>query len=177
MDKLTFTVANNHHAAEIARLHILSWQQTYHEMLKADYLNNLAPQERLALWQARLSEPTDNQYVLMAEIDNNLAGFICVYADKDSEYGSLLDNLHVASHYHGKGIAKQLIAKAVTWLNTHAKHPALHLEVLAGNHNAIKVYQKLGGQNIKQGVWHAPCGSLVDEYIYLWPNKHPLANL
>ena len=96
-------------------------------------------------------------------------GFICVYADHSEEHGSLLDNLHVDSNYHGNGIAKQLITLAMTWLKENAKRPSVHLEVLSGNQHAIKVYEKLGAKRIKEGVWHAPCGSLVDEYVYLWP--------
>lgn len=92
-----------------------------------------------------------------------------------AELGNLLDNLHVDGHYHGNGIAKQLMSMATQWLQANAKHPSIYLEVLSGNHHAIKVYEKLGAKRVKAGVWHAPCGSVVDEFVYQWSDKTQLS--
>ncbi|WP_372771037.1 GNAT family N-acetyltransferase [Pseudoalteromonas sp.] len=166
---IDYRVATKENAMDIAALHTKSWQSTYHTMLKAEYLSDIAPNERLTVWQSRFSHDNEKQHVIIANHHSKLVGFICVYADHSEEHGSLLDNLHVDSNYHGNGIAKQLMTMAMKWLKENAKHPSVFLEVLSGNQHAIKVYEKLGAKRIKEGVWHAPCGSRVDEYVYLWP--------
>lgn len=169
---INYRAANPNDASEIAELHTQSWQNTYHTMLKAEYLSQVAPSERLSLWQSRFANENKKQHVLIATHQNRIVGFICVYADHDAKLGSLLDNLHVRGHYHGNGIAKRLMRMATKWLQTNATHPSIYLEVLSGNHHAIQVYEKLGAKRVKQGVWHAPCGSIVDEFVYQWPTPH-----
>ncbi|WP_100915813.1 GNAT family N-acetyltransferase [Pseudoalteromonas spongiae] len=172
---INYRAANQSDASAIASLHTQSWQNTYHTMLKAEYLSQVAPSERLTLWQSRFATENSKQHVIIASHQSKLVGFICVYADHNAELGSLLDNLHVDGHYHGNGIAKRLMSMATQWLQANATHPSIYLEVLSGNHHAIKVYEKLGAKRVKAGVWHAPCGSVVDEFVYQWSDKTQLS--
>lgn len=167
-------IAEQGDITSIADLHTLSWQQTYKTLLKDDYLQNQVAAERLALWQQRFADNDAKQHVIIAKNNHDLVGFICVYADKSDTLGSLLDNLHVHPNAKGQGIGKRLIQQATQWLKQHATHPSLYLEVLAGNEHAIVIYEKLGAKRIKDGVWHAPCGSQVEEYVYQWQDLNAL---
>ncbi|WP_188703019.1 hypothetical protein [Silvimonas iriomotensis] len=89
------------HAEQIARLHSASWQATYADVLTPDYLALTAPAERKAIWQQRLYKPRSNQIVLVAHANGQLQGFACAYAGEHAEWGSYLDNLHVAHGHQG----------------------------------------------------------------------------
>src|SRR5262245_61985606 len=91
-------------AEQIAQLHAASWQRTYRGILRDEYLDNDALADRRAVWAERL-DPTipshgvavadargrasrDSQFVVVADADGELRGFVCVYGDVHSEFGS-----------------------------------------------------------------------------------------
>ena len=168
MYSITYQVATSEHINSIAALHTLSWQKTYQHILDKDYLERIAPTERLRTWSSRFDTENPKQHVVIAFDNEKVVGFICVFADNDNELGNLLDNLHVHPDYHGKGIGKSMMSNAAVWLKQHADSSSLYLEVLADNQDAIAVYEKLGAKRIKKGQWHAPSGALINEYIYQW---------
>lgn len=162
--------------ANIAKLHAQSWRENYHDALSAEYLNSKVFTDRELVWTERLTHPSVNQYVLVAENNGTFCGFICVYGANHPEYGSIVDNLHVKAEVKGKGLGSKLLAAAAKWIATHYKTQPLYLEVLACNTNAIRFYEFLGGENIDIAYWHTPCGNKVKEYIYSWATPEILAN-
>ena len=52
-------------AQAIAELHAESWRYAYRGALSDEYLSVDIIADRLKLWQHRLSEPLDNQHVLV----------------------------------------------------------------------------------------------------------------
>ena len=150
----------------IASLHAKSWQETYVGILSDSYLTERVYQDRLEVWQNRLQQENQNQQLLLVEDGRVLVGFICLM-EQENESAILLDNLHIDSVYKGRGLAKKLIAKSLSNFKN-IKGLRLYLEVLAKNSQAIYFYEKLLGERTDKGIWLAPCGNQVEEYIYSW---------
>ena len=159
----------------IANLHAKSWQETYTGILSDEYLDKDVLQDRLDVWRKRLTNKSANQTVLLAEEVNNLLGFICLVKSPSAKT-ILLDNLHVDSSHKGKGLGKQLIDRALSCLGD-LKGQSLYLEVLAKNEDAIRFYERLEGKRTETNVWNSPCGSKVEEFVYVWPSKDELLEL
>jgi ribosomal protein S18 acetylase RimI-like enzyme len=162
--------------SNIAELHAQSWRENYSEVLTAEYLNDNVSIDRKQVWTDRLTSPSANQYVLIAEDNGIFCGFVCVYGAKHAEYGSIIDNLHVNSTIKGKGLGTKLIVAAAKWAATHYKNHDLYLEVLACNVKAIGFYESLGGRNIDFAYWYTPCDTKAKEFLYSWGRPEHLAN-
>ncbi|HZF62979.1 MAG TPA: GNAT family N-acetyltransferase [Chitinophagaceae bacterium] len=130
---------------DIASLHARSWQQHYRGILTDEYLDNVVVQDRAALWQQRLSSPACNQRIVMAMLENELAGFACVFLDNDPVYGTLLDNLHVSLRLHKLGIGKLLMKECARQVMMTQSTPSMYLWVFEANTNARKFYEGMGG--------------------------------
>jgi ribosomal protein S18 acetylase RimI-like enzyme len=165
---MKFRQAQQSDMSAIAALHATSWQLNYQGILKADYLRDQALSDRTKLWQQRLAQPANNQYILLA-LDNDLiCGFICVLTGQHPQYGSLIDNLHVAPNFKGQGLGTKLVRQGASWSLAQLPEAGLYLEVLAENTAAIGFYRSLGALPIQKNNWTAPCGSIVAEFIYSW---------
>lgn len=162
------------HQTAISRLHATSWQNVYAGLLKPQYLSEGVFTERGVLWQQRFNQPSTNQRIFVAEEGSQLLGFICIYLDQSSDYGTLIENLHVDANTTGKGIGKALIQKAAQVIQTEALYKGAYLEVLSQNLSAQKFYDHLGGKPIISQQWQAPEGSLVDELVYAWTSVTPI---
>ena len=162
--------------SNIAELHAQSWRENYSEVLSYTYLNVDVYADRTKIWTERLTNPSENQYILIAEIDHVFCGFVCVFGANDPKFGTIIDNLHVKSEIKGKGIGTQLILAAAGWAMRNYKKDNLYLEVLEVNTNAITFYEYLGGKNVDTAYWHTPCGNKVKEHIYSWGLPENLVN-
>lgn len=160
----------------IARIHATSWQKNYSQVLTPHYLNSIAPTERAAIWSERLSAPKTNQQVFVAEINNVIIGFACVYVDGNAEFGSFLDNLHVLSAQQGKGVGKSLLRAVALVCTEFAPDSGLCLLVNKTNTSAQGFYLKLGAQNVRNDFWAAPDGSRVPTYWFVWRDLVSLVN-
>ncbi len=168
--------ANFKDLSNIAELHAESWRENYSEVLSHTYLNVDVYADRTKIWTERLTAPSENQYILIAEIDHVFCGFVCVFGANNPKFGTIIDNLHVKSDIKGKGIGTRLIVEAAGWAMRNYKKDDLYLEVLEVNTNAITFYEYIGGKNIDTAYWHTPCGNQVKEYIYSWGLPENLVN-
>lgn len=167
---ITYREATTDDAEQIAQLHSLSWQQNYRGIWRDEFLNGPVVENRRAVWQNRLSQPTPNQHIIVAEHLGTICGFACLYTDDDPIWGTLLDNLHVHSDQKGRGVGTMLIKSAARW--AHAKNPeaGFYLWVLPQNTNARNFYEKLGATNHELVSHETPDGGLSDAYRYVWPD-------
>jgi len=106
---LIFRKATERDASSIARLHATSWKQHYRGAFSDTFLDTQALEDRSRVWSDRLINPVSNQFVSVVEHDASIVGFVCAYFQDSTEYGTLLDNLHVSMAMKGKGIGKQLM--------------------------------------------------------------------
>jgi GNAT superfamily N-acetyltransferase len=158
-------------AAAIARLHADSWGSAYRGMLSDDYLDHRVYSERDALWQQRFSESAKNPFfAILAEMENDLAGFACVFPDYDATYGSFLDNLHVAPERKGQGIGRRLLAAVAERLLADETRGGLYLWVIEKNVRARQFYSKAGAREVERVTLPMPDGSRQNEMRCYWPD-------
>jgi ribosomal protein S18 acetylase RimI-like enzyme len=160
--------AHKTHAYAIAKLHTTSWQTNYTYALSKHYLQHQAAAERQALWLERMTKPRPNQQVFIAEEHSELVGFACIFLDESKEFGSCLDNLHVAAAHQGKGIGKALVQAVANSCVHAAQSESLCLLVNQNNARAQNFYLKLGGVNERADTWAAPDGSKVPTFWFVW---------
>ena len=163
-------------AEAIAALHAKSWREHYRGAFTDAYLDGDLPGERLRVWRGRLAEARDDQLVLLATEDAALVGFVCVHAARDADWGSFVDNLHVASAQKRRGIGATLMRSAGAWLCARG-HGALgvHLLVLEENASARRFYERLGARNAETREMETHGGAWVRSCRYVWARAEQLA--
>jgi GNAT superfamily N-acetyltransferase len=129
----------------IAQLHTDSWRQNYRGLLSDHYLDNEVEKDWLDTWYGRLKSPAANQLVTIAMLDENIAGFCCLFLNDDPVFGSLIDNFHVAKNFQNSGIGKMLIKDSAKNICDQANTKQMYLWVYESNKNARIVYERLGG--------------------------------
>jgi GNAT superfamily N-acetyltransferase len=133
-------------AALIASIHTTSWRATYRGLLPDAFLDGEVAQERADWWEARMGAPGgERRMVLIAVLDDEPIGFVCVERQPESAWGVLLDNLHALPGYQGIGVGKLLMRAARDWAREQGE-TQLHLYVLEGNRPAIAFYERQGWQ-------------------------------
>ena len=144
-------------AEQVAALHTASWRRHYRRAYADSYLDGDVLADRRAVWAARLAEPGGNITVLV-EDDVGLAGFVHVVLDEDAEWGSLIDNLHVALPHQRTGLGTALLARAAQGILERASGPATYLWVLEQNIAAQQFYRARGGARVEEAPVPPPGG-------------------
>ena len=164
------------HTEAIARLHAYSWQKHYRGIFNDEYLDHEVINDRVRVWQRRFQEPIANQHVVLAQDEQLLCGFGCIYRAHDPEYGALLDNLHVHPDWQGKGIGKELMKRCSQWLVNQEPQAKLYLWVLEANTLARTFYERLGGEPLESVIENNPGGGSSEILRIVWNNPLLLAN-
>jgi GNAT superfamily N-acetyltransferase len=132
-------------ARAIAELHAASWRNTYRGVFSETYLDGDVQEERQRHWlQCLMLDPRQDQGVLVAMVEGELAGFICIYLDAEPGWGPLLDNLHVRSDCRGRGIGQCLIQAGIAWMRARGSFDRWYLWVVEANAPARRIYEHLG---------------------------------
>ena len=89
----------------------------------------------------------NQEFVVVEQIDDELAGFICVQLKKSfcyDEYMVEVTEVYVKEKYRKKGIAKNMITFAEKYCIKN--YPVQKIEILTGKDNAVAqiVYDRLG---------------------------------
>lgn len=167
---ITFRTAITSDSLRIAELHAASWQSAYRGFLSNHYLDTGVLAERARVWQARLAQPSDRRYVLLAEQNAALIGFVCVLLDEEAAWGAYLDNLHVRPGLTSQGLGGRLLVQALQWVARVEPGQAMHLLVLAGNTAARRFYERHGGELAETLNKSMPDGATLPVCRYLWRN-------
>jgi ribosomal protein S18 acetylase RimI-like enzyme len=144
-------------AEHVAALHAASWRRHYRGAYADSFLDGDVLTDRRAVWSARLAEPARSITVL-AEDGGGLAGFVHVILDEDVEWGSLIDNLHVALPHQRTGIGTALLARAAQGILERATNPATYLWVLEQNTAAQQFYRARDGACVEEAPIPPPGG-------------------
>lgn len=167
---IEFRTANPSDADIIADIHADNWRATYRGHMKDAYLDGDIFDERRQLWRERLRAPAQHQQVILATAGKEALGFSCMIGDENQQWGSLLDNLHVAGKHKGRGIGERLLRETARRLNLDFPRIGMYLWVLEANHGARRFYDRLGGINKEHDTWSAPDGSTLPCLRYVWPD-------
>nr|WP_315464307.1 GNAT family N-acetyltransferase [uncultured Rhodoferax sp.] len=162
-------------AVAIAQLHTDSWRNTYATVLSPAYLAQVVPAEREQVWRGRLAAPKENQRVIVAEMQDNIVGFACLFTEHHDAWGSCLDNLHIAAPYQGQGVGRALLGEVVRWCERKNPGMGLYLSVNQDNLRAQAFYRRLGARNAEPSVWSAPDGSQVPTFWFVWDSARLLS--
>lgn len=154
----------------IARLHAASWKQTYRGIYSDQFLDQEVEQDRAALWHNRLSNTNTLQQVVVAVNNETIVGFACLLLDDDVNYGSLLDNLHIAASWQKAGIGKKLLQACANRITNKAQGHNMYLWVYESNENARQVYERLGATHIETVAQPTPSGIPAPACRYVWPD-------
>jgi len=165
-----FTIRSTHpnEAERIATIHTESWQLHYRGILSDHYLDQIAPIERLELWQKRFDQADEKQQIFVVEKAGEICGFACNYLDKDAQWGTLLDNLHVLKKWQGNGLGKLLLQQSIKWSKELRPDASLYLWVYTENMTATNFYLHNGGKNIEETMVDNADGSKAAVYRIVW---------
>jgi GNAT superfamily N-acetyltransferase len=164
-------------AGAIAQLHTYSWQTAYRGILRDDFLAGPLRENRQVLWHARLSDvDRTSQFVLVDEHGRAIRGFACAFLDADSEWGCLLDNLHVVPELKGKGLGRLLMSAVAERVLQSNSIGRLHLWAYEQNLGARRFYERLGGAITQRRCEPALDGTQVNAVRYCWSDLSILFN-
>ncbi len=152
----------------VATLHAESWRVHYRGAYRDEYLDGDVVEDRRRVWEERLSTRAPNQFVVLAEEDDDLIGFACAYGGDDETWGSLLDNIHVRPEHQGRGVGAALMAEVAAWCRASYADCGLYLWVLAQNSRAQSFYLRLGATDQGGEVSEPPGGGQIHGRRYAW---------
>ena len=124
----------------IATIHAQSWQDTYADVLSADYLTSQVFIDFKQYW-LEIAMRIEG-VILVAEDGESggIIGFIAIWCQPDP----LIDNLHIKSASRSRGVGTALMKAAAQKL-IQQDHKTAYLWVVAKNVRAIRFYERLGG--------------------------------
>ena len=165
---MQFRIAARRDAECIAALHAESWRRTYRGMMPDAFLDGPILSNRLEAWQARLDDDRPEQWICLALDACYLVGFICVLAQEDETWGACVDNLHVVTNFHRKGIGAGLMLQAGEWLSRKYAQSGVYLWAMEANEPARRFYERLGGRNVETMLKPDPGGGTAPNCRYAW---------
>ena len=132
-------------AEGIAKVHVYTWQSTYLGLIPDSYLQGLDVDQRTANWSKKIETPLPTTHTFVAEINEEIVGFIGVGADREN----VLPNqgevyaIYVRPDLHRRGIGTALMRAGLQDLIVHGFTGAV-LWVLEGNLGTRAWYESQG---------------------------------
>ncbi len=124
-------------AAELASLHIATWQHTYRGIFPEDFLAGLDVEMRTSWFTRRIES---GSILLVAEEDGDLAGFAFLGESVDNSWGEVFA-IYVHPQAWGNGYGSELLSAAEVELTAAGFERAL-LWVLEANTRARSFYER-----------------------------------
>jgi ribosomal protein S18 acetylase RimI-like enzyme len=159
----------------IALLHVRNFRVNNKGKFTEAFLDSDLPAELIQLWEGRLDQPAENQFVQVALDGANLHGFVCAYSAHDSRWGSLIDNLHVGQSARKTGVGSSLMKQAGSWLTPRHSGMPVYLLVLESNSVARRFYERLGACNAETLAMETHGGTMVRNCRYTWPRPQKMS--
>jgi ribosomal protein S18 acetylase RimI-like enzyme len=153
-------------AADVAGVHVRSWQAGYRGLLSDGYLDALRPEDRMGQYVFGSTDPNEPSTVVASE-DGVICGFATTgpCTDSGTRAGGEVLALYVDPEAWGLGVGRHLLAAAREELRRRGYDDAV-LWVLVGNDRAERFYRRDGwlpdGAQRRVEVWDVA----VDEVRY-----------
>jgi len=163
-------------AAAIGRVQVMTWQQTYQQIIEHDTLSRLSEQRATAQWlHWFFHHPPDQVCQVVADQYGRVTGYamggIARRSDKAPTGRAEIQVLYLAPEIQGQGHGRALV-KSMARRFDRLGMRSLEIWVLAQN-PACRFYEKLGGRVIDQRTNRVGRQSLP-ELCYAWPSLKPL---
>lgn len=125
-------------AAEIARLHVSTWQETYGDLLPPDFFNADHLAQRQAMWVRNLTSSRPEYALKVAQDGERIVGFALAGPSQgDAPRPRELHMIYLAKTHHGSGAGQALLDATL------GTDPAV-LWVAKGNTRAEAFYARNG---------------------------------
>ena len=158
-------------ADALADLHTRSWRSAYRGSLAEAYLSGPIEAERRSFWRQRYDHPPHGLWTVIAEdAEGTIQGFLCLLADHDPQWGTLIDNVHDDPAHKGQGLGRAMMRAAGQHLLYALPRRPVYLFVLQENRGAIAFYDRIGGEQAERLVKTEPDGSQHPVFRYAWPS-------
>lgn len=168
MKKVNIVEATAADSQVIGALHAASWRIAYRGLLTDEYLDNDLDGERKKYWAKKMVSLKPGEFVLLAEADSVVVGFISIMDIPDEGYSALVDNLHVTPQLKGLGVGAAMMRAAAKRLKAVGKHN-FYLWVLEGNTPAEKFYLAKFGRPLDRAQSEFG-GKMVWATRFVWDN-------
>jgi GNAT superfamily N-acetyltransferase len=161
-------------AGAIAGVQARSWQAAYLGMLPNEILVGFGQSQGVAFWQRILERLSDDDWVLVAELEDDVLGFVSCgpIRDRIPGYSGEFYALYVLPEAQGCGIGTSLIAHAARGLVRH-RCLAAAVWVLEDNAFGRRFYERLGGLSLgiaKALAYRGTSYPAIREMAYGWPD-------
>ena len=147
IDEVTIRPATTRDAADIAGVHVRSWQEAYAGIVPDDHLRSLEPASRVEGWTEHLAQGPDKHVrTYVAEADGRVLGFASYgpSRDEDARRGDReIYSIYLDPGTWGHGVARDLMRTVISEIGD--KTP-VSLWVLADNERARHFYRRHGFQ-------------------------------
>ena len=164
---LQIRLARQEDAAEVARVYIESWHDTYPGVLPIPLLRAMTPKGQTARWQASI-RTQGREMVLVAENSSHgIVGMASMGHARDDGLGfdGEIYTLYVDPAFYGRGVGRALLKGAFSVLRKNGMSSCL-IWAHARNH-ARFFYEAMGGRLIAERTAKL-MGEAVPEAAYGW---------
>ena len=155
-------------SGSIAAIHTESWRNAYSGLVDAAYLSSSAQEDHLRLWSSSFAELLVNKNILVAEIADDIVGFVCAIGREDEYLRTLIDNLHVRPGLKGSGIGTVLMRAIARWSLAVYPEAGLHLWCFEHNEPARRFYEQRCGIITERTLHESPGGTLSPCVHFVW---------
>ena len=148
MANLTVRTAVVADAAEIARIHVATWQSAYRGQLPDAFLDGMRAEQRRKQWEMTLNYPAEGTRTFVAEPDSAVIGFCLVGRCRDEDLGPAVGELlaiYVVPECWGQGAGCALMQAGLAHLSELDCERSV-LWVLESNTRTRTWYQRQGWQ-------------------------------
>jgi ribosomal protein S18 acetylase RimI-like enzyme len=163
-------VASEADLADVARIHISSWQDAYRGVLPASILATRSLEGSLSGWQSTRKRYPNNLTVGFSH-EGAILGFCCAGAVVDearsAPFGFEIYGLHVDPERRQEGIGAALLRDALGRAKRMATNPSAIVWTLQDLQLSRRFYEREGGTLVKTGTWSL-AGRSFPEVAYGW---------
>jgi ribosomal protein S18 acetylase RimI-like enzyme len=168
--ELTFAIipAGPSDAAELARVHIQAWRETYPGILPRGYLDRMSAPLHARRWRSRLMRL--NEITLVAEGPDGLVAYGSgewARGQGETDEGEIT-TLYVLKAAQGTGLGRALLVGVARALAEQGAK-SLVVWVLRENGRARAFYERLGG-TVQETRREQVGGGMVASVAYRWPD-------
>ncbi|HEY1752340.1 MAG TPA: GNAT family N-acetyltransferase [Caulobacteraceae bacterium] len=162
-------------AAELARVHVRSWRETYPGILPQAALNRMSPAAHARRFRLDLTRAKPGQVTLIAEGADGAVGYASgtVLTGDGRGADAEVYTLYVLRSAQGAGVGRALLQAQARVLRAEGAK-SLMLFVLSRNERARGFYERLGGEAFAE-VASRGWGEGLTEVAYRWPDIGVLA--